>query len=65
MIEPTEEELKYARELTDLFLFEIFVNIKAKNSGFTPKLFVEMESKKDFNIWLVHFKEMLEAGWLK
>lgn len=59
------DELAKVKEIADLFLFEIFVNIKAKNSGLTPKMFVDMKTVDDWAEWTTRFREMLEAGWLK
>lgn len=42
---------KWAKSKVDEMLFEIFVNIKAVNSGIAPKYLINMDCAKDVVMW--------------
>lgn len=45
------DDVQWAKAKTNEILFEIFVNIKAVNSGVAPKYFVHMDCAKDVIVW--------------
>ncbi len=59
-----KDDHEWAKDAVRHSLFEIAVNIKAVNSGLSPKYFIDIETPADWQSWCNDFKYLCDSGWL-